>query len=430
MRFAPPPTRVAATGRLAVPIDIEAITATLTFDAATQSVTGDATVDFRHGVEDGDPIFDLRQPIVAAWLDGSPLRPGAVGLQRFGVKREHALRVLTKKLRAGERHRLRLIYTLTCPPLLASDKGGYQPELRWSGGGAVDFNFGFTDLGGGRYLEAWVPANLIYDRFALELDVRIRNSATPHVVITNGKTVEVGRNHWRIRFPDTFTALSPMLQLHPRDAVEFASRSGPWRLDVWKFAASPIDLEAQLANIENWMERNQRNIGAYHHGDRFVAFLHKGGMEYDGACTAAPEALEHEVFHSWWARGLKPARQNDGWIDEAWTVYHDDGAKTETPFNFREPPVRLCSGTPWNRATPMASYRLGSRLFAGIAARIGVERLHAIMREFYQLHAPGLITTHQLEAHIIDRTNDETIARAFQRWVFGRQEHTRRDSHS
>ena len=422
MRFAPPPIRVAATGRLAVPIDIQTILAKLTFDAAAQTVAGDATVDFQQGVDNGDPIFDLRQPVQEVWLDGVALRPATVELRRFGAKREQALRVLAKKLKAGERHRLRLKYALSAPPLLASTKGGYLPELRWSGGGRVDFNFGFTDLGGGRYLEAWVPANLIYDQFALRLDVRVRNSSTPHVVVTNGDAVEISRNHWRIRFPATFTALSPMLQLHPRDSVEFASAdAGQRRIEAWKFRSSPVNLEEQLARISRWLDRNERNVGVYPHGDRFVAFLHKGGMEYDGGCTAAPDALEHEVFHSWWARGLKPASQNDGWIDEAWTVYHDNGAAVETPFNFHEAPVRLCSGTAWNRATPIESYRLGARFFEGIAARAGVQRLHAIMREFYQLHAPGLITTAQLEAHVLDRTNDETIARAFRRWVFGQK---------
>lgn len=35
--------------------------------------------------------------------------------------------------------------------------------LLWSNGPRLAFNFGFTDLGAGRYLEAWVPANLIFD---------------------------------------------------------------------------------------------------------------------------------------------------------------------------------------------------------------------------------------------------------------------------
>ena len=428
LRHSPAPKRLPGGRRpWAVPIDIGSIAAKLTFDAASQRAGGEATIEFHHGVEDGYPIFDLRQPIVSAWLDGAPLKTNDIPFHRFGGKAEQSLRVVKKKLRAGSRHRLRLAYNLTAPPLKASTKGGYLPDLHWSEGRRVDFNFGFTDLGGGRYLEAWAPANLIYDRFSLRLEVRVRHTRAPHTLVTNGEVEKLALNHWRVRYPASFTSLSPMLQLHPADAVEsltgqvvLPASGRAIRLEAWKFAANSLDLEGQLRNIAIWMARNESTIGPYHHPDRFVAFLHQGGMEYDGACTASPDALEHEVFHSWWARGLKPASQNDGWIDEAWTVYHDDGGNVEKPFNFKEPPVRLCSGSPWNRATPIESYRLGSRFFAGMAARLGAERLQEIMREFYRLHAPGLVTTAQLEAHILDRTNDDVIHRAFACWVYGR----------
>ena len=428
LRHAPPPKRLGSAKSLAVPINIGRVSAKLVFDARSHRATGDATLDFHHGIDHGYPIFDLRQPITAAWLDGAPLAPAAMPLHRFGVKAEQSLRVLARNLRSGDRHRLRLAYDIAVSPLAASGAGGYQPALLWSGDGSVNFNFGFTDLGGGRYLEAWAPANLIYDRFALRLDVGVRNSKVPHALVTNGEAVEVARNHWRVRYPAGFTALSPMLQLHPQAEVDQAIRAVnlpvPGRViqvEAWKFQSNPLSLAAQLDAIERCLIRNEARLGAYHHGDRFTAFMHQGGMEYDGACTAAPDALEHEVFHSWWARSLKPASQNDGWIDEAWAVYHDDGAAQQTPFDFREPPVRLCQRTPWSRATPIYSYRKGARFFAGAAALVGVDRLQALMREFYDLHAPGLITTAQLEAHLMDRTNDDVLHRAFAHWIYGRR---------
>ena len=60
-------------GLAAVPIDIQHINASLIFDGATSSGTGDATIDFIVGPGGGRPIFDLRQTITAAWLDGAPL---------------------------------------------------------------------------------------------------------------------------------------------------------------------------------------------------------------------------------------------------------------------------------------------------------------------------------------------------------------------
>jgi len=45
-------------------------------------------------------------------------------------------------------------------------------------------------------------------------------------------------------------------------------------------------------------------------------------MEYDGGTTTGQAALQHETYHSWWGRGLKPASQPDAWIDEGWTFYY------------------------------------------------------------------------------------------------------------
>lgn len=426
-RFAPPP-RLIAPRQWAVPADLRRISARLDFDTVSQQAHGSATVLFRTGEERaGFPIFDLRQPILAATLDGAALSPALLAHHRFGARAEQALRLVRRPLAPGSIHRLGLRYRIEAPPLKASTAGGYQPALEW-GSGSVNFNFGFTDLGGGRYLEAWIPANLIYDRFALTLEVRVSGGGCPHVLITNGEVRQLAPNHWKVRYAPSFTALSPLLQLHPANAVESADRtvmlpvSGrPLAIEAHKFRQSPIRLSEQLDHIARWLRRNETEIGAYPHGDRFIAFLHRGGMEYDGACTAAPDALEHEVFHSWWARGLKPASQNDGWIDEAWTSFHDDGTPARRRFDFRERPECLSPRSPWNRATPRASYRQGSRFFEGLAVHLGLDLLRGIMREIYRLHAPGFITTAQIEAHLLDRTGDDPlIERAFRHWVWGR----------
>ena len=81
-------------------------------------------------------------------------------------------------------------------------------------------------------------------------------------------------------------------------------------------------------------------------------------MEYDGATTASVAALEHEVFHSWFGRGVKPARASDGWIDEAWTSWAtssrraDEGRFAEDDLGLDEPPVLLYPPHPWSRFTP------------------------------------------------------------------------------
>jgi hypothetical protein len=418
-----PPAAV-VDGLAAVPIDIQRVTASLVFDGETASGDGDAAVDFVMGPQNGFPIFGLRQAITGVWLDGLPVPVGQLAHHDFGGGADAQLRVVESPLNAGSSHTLRVTYTLGPPQ--ASMAGSYQPAMTWSAGPRLAFNFGFTDLGAGRYLEAWVPANLIFDQFDLDLELQILNTPIAHVVITNGTVTTVGANHWTVKFPPRFTALSPLLELRAGDTVVGLTGSTTLpvsgsliTIEAWKLAAGTVDLAAQIANLKTWLAANEISTGAYLHGSRFVAILHLGGMEYEGGTTSGAGALRHETFHSWWARGLKPASQADAWWDEAWTVYHDLGATGSLPFDFTDPPVALCPRNPWVRITNNAAYSAGERFFEGAAALIGVANLNALLRDFFAEHASRPATTAELEAFLVRRSGDPRLVDAFHRFVYG-----------
>ena len=128
--LAPPATTV--DGLAAVPIDIQHIDAILRFDGAAAATAGDARVDFVVGPSGGCPIFDLRQTITAAWLDGIPLAIADIAHHDFGGGPGAALRVVETPLAAGSAHSLRVTYTLGTPQ--ASTAGSYQPAIAWSPG--------------------------------------------------------------------------------------------------------------------------------------------------------------------------------------------------------------------------------------------------------------------------------------------------------
>ncbi len=130
-----PPTKTVDSLQ-AVPIDIQKITASLAFDGATSSGQGDATLEFVIGPQNGNPIFDLRQTITAAWLDGVPLPVAQLVQHDFAGGPNAQLRIVESVLAAGTSHTLRLTYSLgppQAPPAGRSGKailGGLAVEIR------------------------------------------------------------------------------------------------------------------------------------------------------------------------------------------------------------------------------------------------------------------------------------------------------------
>ncbi len=86
-------------------------------------------------------------------------------------------------------------------------------------------------------------------------------------------------------------------------------------LDTFKMTGSVEDLVMIESNLNENITNNAMNIGPYIHGNRFTTlpWSNTGGrsMKYDGGVTTEFGALKQEVFHSWFARGLKSATQND-----------------------------------------------------------------------------------------------------------------------
>jgi hypothetical protein len=419
------PPAVTVDGLLAVPIDISTISAAYTFDAAARTAMADATITYEVGPTAGNPIFDLRQTPMQAWLDGAPFPVAQIAHHAFGTGSHTNLRVIESIQAAGSVHTLRVQYPLALPD---SQLGGsYLPALDWSAGPRLRFVFGLSDLNRARYAEAWLPANLIYDQYAIELDIVLANTLVDHQPITNGTVTMLGSNHWRVNFPARFTALSPMLELRAADTLEqqlgtvLLPVSGRnVTIEAWKPVGSATDLATQITRIGNLLSENEIDYGAYAHGDRFVAFFNgSGGMEYEGAATTSVGALEHEVFHSWYARGLKPAAQADGWWDEGWANFHDGGADDPLPFDFGDPPLSLCTRDPWQRHTVANAYSDGSRFWQGMASLLGVPALNSLMAELYQVHRGRPLSTPEVEAFLLRRSGNVTVVDAFHRFVYG-----------
>jgi hypothetical protein len=420
---APPPTVI--DGRLAVAMHIQDLRAVVTMDAARSSGQVEATMTYAVGPVSGLPIFDLRQTVRSCRLDGVAIDPSRIAARDVGAGPASTVRIIDVVQQAGSVHRLSTSYRLAMPA--ADLGGGYPPVLTWSAGPRLRWSFAMSDLSAGRYLEAWFPSNLPFDQFPATLEIRIVGTPIAHAVITNGDVTVVGANWWSIRFPASFTTMSALLEIRPADAVR--SRTATVGLpasrrtitvQAWKLAGGPEDLPVRIAQIASLLQTNEREFGPYP-GDRFVGFFHgaPGGMEYNQATTTSASALRHETFHSWFGRGISPASPADGWWDEAFTQFHEDGPDLGEPFDFAMPPVVLCSRRPFQRTTPRSSYTAGSRFFRGLAASVGPARLRDGMRGLYAARWGTPVSTAALEGYLVGTTCDASVVDAFHRFVYG-----------
>lgn len=413
---------------LVVAANFISVAASLRFDAAAQVAEAKAAVELRLGPDAGWPAFDLRQEIASATFDGASLARSALAHRDLGAGEAHRMRAAEVACGARSVHRLELAYQLATPQAV----GAKPPE--WLGADlGLKWDLYMSDLEPGRYLEMWLPANLCHDRYPISLDVEVVGTQRRHVLVANGAVEETmqGRR-WSVRFPPSFTSLSPMLVLAPAEEVEWreARAEGAGAapsVTVASLVGDPGVLGSATADVAAWLGYFSARYGTWVHGGRFLAVLwpEARGMEYDGATTASPDALEHEVFHSWFGRGVKPARASDGWIDEAMATWATasrragGGRYGAEELGLDEEPTLLCPTHPWSRCTPREAYGGGDRLLSGLAHMAGGPgKLRSALAEWHRLYAGGAATTECLRQHM-ERWCGQDLRPWWDRYVYG-----------
>jgi hypothetical protein len=423
--FAPPPAPAA--GGLAVPIDVQRVEARLRFNPLVAD-TLDATVEFVTGPVDGFPVFDLRQTVRLAWLDGEPVPPDRLAHHDLGGGPGAEMRVIERVLPASTAHALRVVADLG-PPQVRTDKNR-RPVLLWDDRRRLTFRFGFTDRRPARYLESWVPSNLIFDEFALVLHVWVDQTDVPHRVITNGEVEEHGFNRWTARFPSTTASFAPLFEIMAADRLESARASVALptsgrsvAVEVWRAKGDPTSLDAVLQTVREALPEYEARFGPYPHGDRFVvmADVDSEGMEYAGGATGDLLSMRHEIAHSWFGRGVYPASQPDSWFDEAVVIYAIDEANGPrqgfADTNARR--VAIAPATPWSRVTVLEAYAQGSLVFAELATLVGPDRTESILRDLMARQIGTPLTTQALEELVVRHVPRAQTVNLFHRLVHG-----------
>jgi hypothetical protein len=287
-----------------------------------------------------------------------------------------------------------------------------------------------SDLGssGREFWEQYGPSNYEFDQFAMTVFMEVKNSQTTHDVFSNGAITEVQNNSWKIEFPDYFTTSSFFLHISERGRfkIENGSYDGQLkRIPIVAYATKADLAQRAVANAIRTMSELEATYGPYAH-DKLVLYMTEtgGGMEHIGAAVTSLWALEHEITHSWFARGVMPANGNAGWIDEAIASWRDDGYQRATAIPNRSP-VNLGGFSAYRRHTTQDAYTLGKKLIGEFDWMFRDVRgpnssgMRYILSQFYQQFARRTISVEMFKSFIENMTGRNTDD-IFNRYVYGR----------
>lgn len=272
--------------------------------------------------------------------------------------------------------------------------------------GAVSSAFWIRDLKDRLFLEQYIPSNFEFDQYQMNLHLNFIGSLEiDQDIYTNGKVTQTSKSSWKIEFPDYYTVSCPFFHTTPagwmrRLDFSYTSMDGrklpitvysPWKIRTIRFKAETLKVMAEL----------EQDYGPWPH-NAFVAYgtmKGTGGMEHAGATATSFGALDHEMLHSYFAKGVMPANGNSGWIDEAIASWRDRGYPRLSTPGFSG--SNLGAHSVYKRNTDDRAYALGSAFMAYLDYRLqDIGGLKAFLKGYAQAYKHQVITTEHFKNNL------------------------------
>lgn len=302
-------------GKKAVFVDFKEASYDIVFDSAEKTTRSTAIIQFESN-EEGMPIFDLVEAPVSVYIDGK-----LVGQKLItSPDGETQFRIAEESISPGN-HTLRI-------------ESAIYREVDFVSN-SVSAAFWFSDFKDRSFLEAYLPTNLEYDQYKMTFAIDFK-SFKNQKIYSNGKVTKLADSKFKVEFPSTYTASSVYFHTDkvgknielPFDFQSINNRVIP----VMLYSLNPeSDLKATKERITDILKKLEKKYGPFPHPALTVLDSGKKemAMEYSGALTFDPWTLQHELTHSYFARGgLMPANGNAGWIDEAISYWNDKDSPT------------------------------------------------------------------------------------------------------
>lgn len=351
LQMAPPDFSVPGLGK-AVFVDFLSADYRVIYDIVAKRTRVESKIVFRSESE-GMPIFDLIDEPERISVDGHP-----------------ASQRLVHPSSAAEDGPLRVVEVNVVPGLHVLRVEHELKEFGATfGGDSVSSGFFISDFEARGLYERFVPSNLEFDQVQMRLDVEVLGAGVEHRIFTNGTLAKLGRQRWSIRFPDYFNSSAPFFHIRPAPAttvLQYLYESIDGR-QIPVVIYQNADVNAKLADfkaiLDTKMPEFERHFGPFPHASMTVFHsggMGGGGMEYSGATFTDLWALEHELAHSYFGRGVMAANGNAGWVDEAMASLVTNS--WTNPDSLK--PTNMASHSPYFRANDSKGYYEGLNFLA------------------------------------------------------------------
>ncbi|MCC6277904.1 MAG: hypothetical protein IT289_08330 [Oligoflexia bacterium] len=330
----------------AIFVDIVNVQDEIQVDHKQSKLFYQSTIDFE-ALEHGFPIFDVEKDPTEVIMDGVPTTQALIKDPTDETK----LRIAMQSVAPG-RHQMII-------------KGEIKGAAMGSSG--INWLWTMNDLTDRGFLERYLPANFEFDQAPRTLVFKfVRDSHKLNQrIVTNGTVTWLSQDTLQIRFPEYFTSSSFYLHMYVEGRFtelksQFKTKDGRTvPVLVYSSAAGIVGKFETQAHVS--LQDLERRFGTWKH-DQVIIYAQEdvsGGMEYAGATVTDFNSLNHELIHSYFARGIMPANGNSGWIDEAITTWADHGSNSADSIGVVG--TGMASHSPYFRQTDRKAYTSGAR---------------------------------------------------------------------
>lgn len=352
-------------GGKAVFVDFTEATYNLVYDVSHEKAKYSAKIIFIQK-ERGKPVFDSVKKPLNIKINGNFVTDFEVTTPSMETK----VRIFNTILNPGKYE--------------VSIDGEISNLIKFQSGGVTAAHW-TSDLDDRSFQEAFLPSNLEYDQYAMQFNVEVVGSEKEHTIYTNGNLSKKSKsNTFSIQFPKYFNSSAGFYHIAPAgnfkeyrfDYKSIDGRNIPVLIYGNEYLPASFTNPTRTLNQElpqfpeltkKTLDELEQDYGPFPHNKIVIYNNGRGGMEYCGATMTELWALEHELTHSYFARGLMPANGNAGWIDEAIASWRDNNYPRIFSMDGSS---KMSSHPHYTRSTDMLAYSYGAKFMSYLDGKI------------------------------------------------------------